>query len=198
MDTTTSITSSFLYIQLPASLKPDCGEQLGEVGGTQTGHWIPASFSRETIGIATRVASGGHIVQSSFTGRGVEEGIQETKRALSGSYQSVVQKPHDASENGRGARSSRYQTCSTTRDDFDILPLGGNIREPSTSIIESTRVSRAEKGFVTGNSGCLIRRDGEVVGESTGGEIRGSFCDTSGGTYGGHKWAAGREGREEV
>ena len=55
---------------------------------------IPTGGGGETVGVATRVASGGDIVEGRSSS-GVEEGVEETERLLPDGDTSVVQESDD-------------------------------------------------------------------------------------------------------
>ena len=146
---------------------------------------IPTGGGGETVGVATRVASGGDIVEGRSSS-GVEEGVEETERRATGSDETVVDQRDDTAKDGAGATGTSNQTGLALEDNLNVVTHSSNIGEGTTTSVELAGVGVAEPVQVSGDGGALVAGTSEDVGETTRGEVSGGLGDTSGGANGGH------------
>ena len=144
-------------------------------------HRIPASLSREAVGIAARVVASRDIVQRRGSSTRVEEGVEEAKRSLAGCRALVVQEGDDAREDRARARRAVDEPERAGDHNLDVLTLRGDVWEGPAGLVELTRVGAAECGKVAGDGGGLVGRLREDVREAAGGERRRSLGDAGGG-----------------
>lgn len=146
---------------------------------------VPTSGGRESVSVATGVASSRDVVERGRRG-GVQEGVKETERGATGSNESVVDQRDDTAEDGARATSSCNQSGLALEDNLDVVTHSSDIGEGTTTSVELAGVSVAECVQVGGDGGALIAWTSEDVGEATRREVSGGLGDTSGGTDGSH------------
>ena len=113
-------------------------------------HGIPTTLSRETVGVAARVVTGGDVIERISVG--VQEGVQESERGLALSDQPVVDEGDDTGEDGAGATRSGDKHRFLSLDDLDVVTNSSDIREGSSFIIKQSKVSVTKSGEVGGDS----------------------------------------------
>lgn len=173
-------------------------QQLRKVRRTKARDRVPAFHSREPIGIASRVATGGDISERRRARCRVQERVEEAERGLARCDQAVIQERNHRREDRAGAACPRDRARLAAAHDLDVLALRRDIRERAPRARELARVRVAERREVRGDGGRLVRRLREDVREAAGGEGRGGLGRDAGGrTDGGHEGAPGGEGRHE-
>lgn len=167
--------------------------ELAKVRRSKTSDGIPALRSTESVGVASRVAARGDVVQAGKT-LGVEEGVEETKRRSVLARKVIVEVGNDTSDGGGGARSSSNRVLATILDDGKVVSLGGDVGESTTLGVVEARVLAADAGNVGGGLVGLVRGSGIVLGEATAGELGSSLRSASRSTTnGGDVLASGRD-----
>ena len=147
-------------------------------------HRIPTTLSRETVGVAARVVTGGDVIERMSVG--VQEGVQESERGLALSDQPVVDEGDDTGEDGGGATRSADRHHFLFQDDLDVVANSSDIGVGSSCTSKLSRVGVADGGEVGADSRRLESWPDEVVGETARRERGGGFRQTGSCANGGY------------
>ncbi len=133
---------------------------------------VPASERGEAVGAASGVAARRDVVQCSGA-LGVEERVEETKRALSLVQERIVEERDDAGERWAGCARS-VDTLELASDlDGELHALGGHVGERAALGVEEALVGVPELLEVARDGVGLVVGLREDVGEPARGEVRG-------------------------
>lgn len=87
---------------------------------------VPAFASGEAFGVASRVITGGDIVDASDACR-IEPGIQESQRGFALGDLVVVEEGHETSNSRGRCAGSANEECLVTNDDKELFALRGEV-----------------------------------------------------------------------